>query len=149
MSLQSCDWCYNSPFLREAYDGFVDNFNFYLGDPEDFPKLKDPTKFVGGMLNPRSKEISLRRDLQGKYRYIPVSGTWKINNRKIKFVGNVPVPMDEFTVAHELEHGLDLGEISESKISRRALEKYVDFYVRRELETYLKNSEIKTRQYIV
>jgi hypothetical protein len=39
--------------------------------------------------------------------------------------------------------------MSESKIDKRALDKYIDFYVRKEIEASLKDAEIKTKGYIV
>ena len=149
MSLQHCEWCYNSPFLRETYDGFVDNFNFYLGDSDDFPRLSDPKKIVAGMLLHDFNEIRLRRDLLGKYSYVPVSRFFNIDNRKFLFRGYVPVPLDEVTAAHELEHALTPREKSEAKIDRRAWKKYIDFYVKNKVESYLKDAEKKTREYIV
>lgn len=150
MSLQHCEWCYTSPFLRETYgDDLLERYRFYLGDSEDFPVHPDPKMFVAGMIRHDKNEISLRRRLEGRTKHIYVSRDYNINGKEIHFEGLIPIKSIEKTAAHELEHALDCQERSESKIDQRALDKYIDFYVRKEIEASLKDAEVKTKGYIV
>lgn len=150
MSLQPCEWCYTSPFLRETYgDDLLGRYNFYLGDSEDFPVHPDPKRTIVGMIKHDKNEISLRRRLEGRTKYIQVSRSYRINDKEIHFEGLIPLKSIEKTAAHELEHALDRQEMSESKIDQKALDKYIDFYVRKEIEASLKDAEIKTKGYIV
>jgi len=150
MSLQPCEWCYTSPFLRETYgDNLLEKYKFYLGDSEDFPMHPDPKRIVVGMIKHGKNEISLRRSLEGRTKYIHVSRDYNINGKEIHFEGSIPLKPIEKTAAHEIEHALDRGERSEAKIDERALDKYIDFYVRKELEKYLLDAEKKTKRYVV
>jgi len=133
MSLEPCGWCYNSQFLTETYGNSINDFEIYLGDPTNFPKIDDPKKFVAGMILPHLKEIRLRKDLQGIYDYVPVDKVYKINNKEVLVKGRIPIHLPEKVVAHEFEHWLDLDETSEEEIDRRALEKYKDYYVKKSL----------------
>lgn len=144
MTLERCDSCYNIPGLRENYGSVLDEYEIYTGDSENFPG-----KNVLGLIQFPLKEVRVRKDTKGKYIHVPVRGLYKVDNKNVFFEGTVPVDLFEFAHYHEFEHALYPEEKSEGKINRRALEKYIDYYIKKNMSSYIKESERKVNSYII
>jgi hypothetical protein len=139
MSVEPCDWCQYNEFLNAYYDDILKGHDFLVGDPEDFPKLNDPNKYVAGMLEPELKRIKLRKDLQGQYMYVPFSRSVKYKGKDITIAGIAPIHKPEFVAAHECQHAKRYKSNQsqdEDLIDRLALNDCIDFYVKKKLESF-------------
>lgn len=143
MSLEKCDSCYDIPGLRENYGNLLDKYEIYTGDSRNFPGDD-----VLGLIDLNLKEVRVRNGLKGKYFHVPVNVIYKTKDKNVVLKGYVPVHLFDFVHFHEFEHA-ENPEISENEINRRALEKYVQSYLKREIGSYIKNVHRTTRSYIV
>jgi len=135
MSIRECPGCYDIPGLLENYPFLNDRdrHRIYVVD-YDFlnrnPYVKEEVLAATNL-----KDIYSRGDLKG--RYVPVTVRVYDFRNGHYHTEIIPVNLFDFSIYHEAQHIEDPDITSETEINRKALNKYLEYYIRRKTDSYI------------